>query len=174
MAFVNNNTATFTANDIAAKAGLRKITTPVVSQDRKPSTDWLNIGIVIEDIKDEQGNPVVVTLPLGVAIDNMKITGSTNSPIYACRKALLEKLQAMFAEMPEGTRVNLPMLVVQAYKAPTEKPESKSEADAKAAVDNLFKDFSMPSKAEIDATLAASAKPEEAKGDKDSKESIPF
>lgn len=165
MAFVNNNTATFTANDIAAKAGLRKNTTPVVSQDRKPSTDWLNIGIVIEDIKDEQGNPVVVTLPLGVAIDNMKITGSTNSPIYACRKALLEKLQAMFAEMPEGTRVNLPMLVVQAYKAPTEKPQTKSEADAKAAVDNLFKDFSMPTKAEMEATPAAPT---------ESDESVPF
>lgn len=124
--------------DVAAKAGLQTNTTPVVSQDRKPSTDWLNIGMKFPGLKDENGNELVVTLPLGVAIDNMKVPNVGNSQIGACRKALVEKLQEMFAEMPEGTRVELPMLVVQAYKAPTSKPETQAQVDAKSAVDEAF------------------------------------
>lgn len=147
MAYQTNTTNAIST--IIEKAGLTKNTTPVVTKDAQRNTDWLNIGIKIDALKDEQGNPMVVTLPLGVAIDNMKVTQVSNSDTTGaqairCRNALIEYLQDMFSKMPEGTRVELPMMVVQAYKAPSKKEVTDKEINAQDEVKNVFKDVKLP------------------------------
>lgn len=147
MAYQTNTTNAIST--IIEKAGLVKNSTPVVTKDTQRNTDWLNIGIKIDALKDEQGNPMIITLPMGVAIDNMKVTPVSNSDTAGaqairCRNALIEYLQDMFAKMPEGTRVELPMMVIQCYKAPAKKEVTSQEVNAQDEVKNVFKDIKLP------------------------------
>lgn len=96
---------------------------PVASQDRPKDTDWLNIGITLPNLQDENGNPVFVSLPLGVAIDRLTVKDVKGTGVvadtYRARNALLSYLQETFRNLPEGTRCIIPELKVEAYKART-------------------------------------------------------
>lgn len=128
---------------IAEQAGLQ-ISSPVdQNQDRPRNVNWLNIGVQIP-VKDDQGNDMIVTLPLGVAIDSMKVTNVNGESItngavaLRARNALIKHLQQMFADMPEGTRKVIPELVVEAYKAPSAKRTAQADIDAERMIENIF------------------------------------
>lgn len=137
------NNGTGLSDAVLESAGLKKTSPVDQNQDRPRNVNWLNIGIRIP-VKDEQGNDMIVTLPMGVAIDSMKVTNVngesiTNGAIaLRCRNALITKLQEMFADMEEGTRKIIPELIVEAYKAPSTKHTAQADLDAKQMVDAIF------------------------------------
>lgn len=137
------NNGTGLSDAVLESAGLKKTSPVDQNQDRPRNVNWLNIGIRIP-VKDEQGNDMIVTLPMGVAIDSMKVTNvngesTTNGAIaLRCRNALITKLQEMFADMEEGTRKIIPELIVEAYKAPSTKHTAQADLDAKQMVDAIF------------------------------------
>lgn len=141
--YKNANNGTGLSAAVLESAGLKTSSPVDQNQDRPRNVNWLNIGIRIP-VKDDQGNDMIVTLPMGVAIDSMKVTNvngesTTNGAVaLRCRNALIEKLQDMFADMPEGTRKVIPELVVEAYKAPSTKHTAQADLDAKQMVDAIF------------------------------------
>lgn len=49
--------------------------------DFKPATLWINLGFPHPELKDKNGNPMIITLPLGIPLDNDKVsTCSSNAP----------------------------------------------------------------------------------------------
>ena len=137
------NNGTGLSDAVLESAGLKKTSPVDQNQDRPRNVNWLNIGIRIP-VKDEQGNDMIVTLPMGVAIDSMKVTNVNGESItngataLRCRNALITKLQEMFADMEEGTRKIIPELIVEAYKAPSTKHTAQADLDAKQMVDAIF------------------------------------
>ena len=137
------NNGTGLDNAVLERAGLKKSSPVDQNQDRPRNINWLNIGVRIP-VKDDQGNEMIVTLPMGVAIDSMKVTtingeSTTNGALaLRCRNALIETLQDMFANMEEGTRKIIPELVVEAYKAPSTKRVAQADLDAKQMIDSIF------------------------------------
>lgn len=140
--YKNANNSAF-QQTFAKEAGLQYSTPVDQNQDRPRNVNWLNIGIRVP-VKDDQGNDMIVTLPMGVAIDSMKVTNvngesTTNGALaLRCRNALIKTLQDMFAEMPEGTRKVIPELVVEAYKAPSTKQVAQADLDAERMVSAIF------------------------------------
>lgn len=140
--YKNTNNSAFQAA-FAKEAGLQMSSPAEQNQDRPRNVNWLNIGIRVP-VKDDQGNDMIVTLPMGVAIDSMKVTNvngesTTNGALaLRCRNALIKTLQDKFAEMPEGTRVVIPELVVEAYKAPSTKQVAQADLDAERMVSAIF------------------------------------
>ena len=137
------NNGTGLDNAVLERAGLKKSSPVDQNQDRPRNINWLNIGVRVP-VTDDQGNAMIVTLPMGVAIDSMKVTTingeSTTNGAFAlrCRNALIETLQDMFANMEEGTRKIIPELVVEAYKAPSTKRIAQADLDAKQMIDSIF------------------------------------
>lgn len=137
----NNGTGLDSA--VLERAGLKKSSPVDQNQDRPRNINWLNVGVRVP-VKDEQGNQMIVTLPMGIAIDSMKVTtingeSTTNGALaLRCRNALIETLQDMFANMEEGTRKIIPELVVEAYKAPSTKRIVQADLDAKQMIDSIF------------------------------------
>lgn len=140
--YKNANNSAF-QQTFAKEAGLQYSTPVDQNQDRPRNVNWLNIGIRVP-VKDDQGNDMIVTLPMGVAIDSMKVTpvngdSTTNGALaLRCRNALIKTLQDKFAEMPEGTRVVIKELVVEAYKAPSTKQVAQADLDAERMVSAIF------------------------------------
>lgn len=128
---------------VLESVGLQKSSPVDQNQDRPRNVNWLNVGIRIP-VKDDNGNDMIVTLPMGIAIDSMKVTNingesTTNGALaLRCRNALIVKLQEMFADMEEGTRKVIPELVVEAYKAPSTKRIAQADLDAKQMIDSIF------------------------------------
>lgn len=122
---------------IANKTGLN-LGTSAANSERPRNTNWLNVGI--EVMLGEQ--KYLVTLPLGIAVDSMKVRNisgtSQGSEILRIQQALVEELQKMFSGMAEGERKDLPQLKVQAYKAPSTPREDTRAVDAKALVASIF------------------------------------
>lgn len=152
--FKTSSNSTF-GQQIAEQAGLQMSSPAEQNQDRPRNVNWLNIGVQIP-VKDDQGNDMIITLPLGVAIDSMKVTSvngesTTNGALaLRARNALIEKLQQMFAEMPEGTRKVIPELIVEAYKAPSVKRAAQADIDAKNMIESIFSKSQPVTKAERD------------------------
>lgn len=140
--YKNANNSAF-QQTFAKEAGLQYSTPVDQNQDRPRNVNWLNIGIRVP-VKDDQGNDMIVTLPMGVAIDSMKVTpingdSTTNGALaLRCRNALIKTLQDKFAEMPEGTRVVIKELVVEAYKAPSTRQVAQADLDAERMVSAIF------------------------------------
>lgn len=137
------NNGTGLDNAVLERAGLKKSSPVDQNQDRPRNVNWLNVGVRVP-VKDDQGNDMIVTLPMGIAIDSMKVTtingeSTTNGALaLRCRNALIETLQDMFANMEEGTRKIIPELVVEAYKAPSTKRVAQADLDAKQMIDSIF------------------------------------
>ncbi|WP_199097189.1 hypothetical protein [Dyella sp. ASV21] len=106
-------------NDVAAasaKAAATANVTPIA--DRKHSDFWLNIGITIDG---PDGEPLFVSLPVGLALDDMKpqaIKGTNQDWINLAqtKNALLEALQKHAASMEPGARQPIDCLQVELYR----------------------------------------------------------
>ena len=126
--------------DVAQKSGLQLNTnTYFQSQERPRNLHWLNVGL---EVPLSDGTTAMVTLPMGIAIDNMKVsypTGgdSRGAQIRMVQAAVVESLQEMFANMAEGERRDIPELKVQAYKAPAN-PDQSGKYNAKQAVASVL------------------------------------
>lgn len=139
------NNGTGLDNAVLERAGLKKSSPVDQNQDRQRNVNWLNVGVPVST-EDEQGNElkIIVTLPMGIAIDSMKVTtingeSTTNGALaLRCRNALVKILQDMFAEMPEGTRKVIPELIVEAYKAPSTKRVAQADLDAEQMINSIF------------------------------------
>ena len=126
--------------NVAQKSGLQFNTnTNSQSQERPRNLHWLNVGL---EVPLSDGTTAMVTLPMGIAIDNMKVsypTGgdSRGAQIRMVQAAVVESLQEMFANMAEGERRDIPELKVQAYKAPSN-PDQSGKYNAKQAVASVL------------------------------------
>ncbi len=114
------------------------------TQERTPSKLWLNIGVELPNWIDETtGKPVVVTIPLGIAIDNIEprqVSGDSEvARRIACGNNLLEQIKGVFAKMADGQRKVLHKLKVEAYKVPEQKASSASQL----AADELMRDINL-------------------------------
>lgn len=101
--------------------------------ERKSSEFWLNVGIWVEGA---EGEPLFVSLPTGVALDDMKaqpIKGSNQDWINLAqtKNALLEFLQKHAASMEPGDRQPLNEPVIGEFGI-----EIYRRKDAVAAVGN--------------------------------------
>lgn len=94
------------------------------NEEREPTKVWLNIGV---PSKDENGDPIFLSIPLGIALDSMKpakITGKNEEfrNMMAAKNQLMEQLQKLGEEMAPGEELILDDLSVQIRRVeePTE------------------------------------------------------
>lgn len=88
------------------------------STERKASDFWLNIGLTITG---PDNKPLFVSLPVGIALDDMKpqpIKGSNQEWIHLAqtKNALLESLQRMAAGLAPGQRIAVDALNVELFR----------------------------------------------------------
>lgn len=136
---VNNNAGIDTS---ALKAVINDSKNPA-KQEKTVSKLWLNIGVEIPGLIDETtGKPVIVTLPLGIALDNMEyrqVSGDSDvAKRIECGNHLLDMIRAEFEKIPEGQRVVFGKLVVEGYKVPEQKTST-----SKVAAAELMKDIDL-------------------------------
>jgi hypothetical protein len=103
--------------DVAA-AATKASQSAAPATERKPSDFWLNIGVTIPG---PDGEPLFVSLPIGLALDDMKpqaIRGSNQDWINLAqtKNTLLETLQQHAASMEPGERQTLDVLSVEIYR----------------------------------------------------------
>lgn len=89
----------------------------IKSAARKPSQYWLNIGVVVPGI-GENGTDVFVTLPTGIALDDLKaieVKGSNANwiQLQQGKNALLAMIQGQAAGLSPGERKAMPRLVCE-------------------------------------------------------------
>ncbi len=89
-----------------------------VSNIRQPSNFWLNVGVTI---KGKDGEDVFISLPTGIALDDMKpqaVKGNNADwqQLAQTKNVLLEQLQQAAASLKPGERVNVPVLTVELYR----------------------------------------------------------
>ena len=144
MAHLNNTvTTTATPFGIKADAGINTDALKAVVNDSKSpakqektvSKLWLNIGVELEGTIDETtGKPMIVTLPLGIALDNMEyrqVSGDSDvARRIECGNLLLDMIRQEFEEIPEGQRKVFRKLVVEGYKVPEQKASTSKAAAA--------------------------------------------
>ena len=89
--------------------------------ERKTPQIYINIGFYSNQLKDNDGNPLFISLPYGLPLDTMndiKVGSGKSSFTELCRmknsfkKELLKKLESV----PEGTAIELPF-TIQVFKA---------------------------------------------------------
>lgn len=117
-------------NDVAAASAKAQAATPA-STERKPSDFWLNIGI---NIPGPEGKPVFVSLPIGLALDDMKavtVKGTNQEWINLAqtKNALLEALQLHAASMKPGERQHAEALSVEIYRRNEPQQTASSTSD---------------------------------------------
>lgn len=128
---LNNNSNDFLKSFISNVEGTNETTT-----ERKTPQIYINIGFYSNQLKDNEGNPLFISLPYGLPLDTMsdiKVGNGKSSFTELCRmknsfkKELLKKLESV----PEGTAIELPF-TIQVFKAAknNEQPEvNSSEID---------------------------------------------
>lgn len=105
-------------NDVAAASAKAASSAAPAHADRKTSDFWLNIGI---EIPGPDGAPLFVSLPVGIALDDMKpqaIKGTNQDWINLAqtKNLLLETLQKHAASMAPGERSHVDALQVEIYR----------------------------------------------------------
>lgn len=120
----------------SAKAAASSNVTPIT--ERKTSDFWLNIGITIPG---PDGQPLFVSLPVGLALDDMKpqtIKGSNQEWINLAqtKNMLLEALQKHAASMEPGERQAVEALQVEIYRR--NEPQQHGTTDANPLMASLL------------------------------------
>ena len=113
---LNNNSNDFLKSFISSVEGTSETTT-----EKKTPQIYINIGFYSNQLKDNEGNPLFISLPYGLPLDTMndiKVGSGKSSFTELCRmknsfkKELLKKLESV----PEGTAIELPF-TIQCFKA---------------------------------------------------------
>lgn len=90
------------------------------NQDRKEAKVWLNIGYYSDEV-DDNGEPIFVSLPYGLAIDTMnelKVTGNKEwRDLASAKNNLLEQLTEFGLALAEGETQDINTLVIQLRRA---------------------------------------------------------
>lgn len=135
-------------NDVAAAAAKAAGTvTPIT--ERKASDFWLNVGINIPN-PDGSGGTIFVSLPVGLALDDMKpqaIKGANADWIALAqtKNALLETLQKHAAGMAPGERQTIDVLGVEIYRR--NEPAQHGTTEANPLMASLMASLAGQSKA---------------------------
>jgi hypothetical protein len=87
---------------------------------RAPSQVWLNVGVTIPGA-GQDGEDLFVSLPVGLAMDDMKpvkITGTNSNSIQLkqVKNLLLDELQRAGQALKPGERRAIPTLSVELYR----------------------------------------------------------
>lgn len=97
----------------------------------KKAKYWLNIG-VRSSMTDSQGQPIFIQIGTGIAFDNVELKNakgeSFTAQIGECHDEIVKALQGMFQKLPDGKRVIVEGLEVQAYKVPDQPVENTKPA----------------------------------------------
>lgn len=115
------------------------------------ATAWLNVGMYLKGLKDKDGNPIFVRIPLGIPVDTLadrivrNVKGnSEGAKVLRAQQQLVDKLFAEINAMAEGDHKILRNLVVDLYKVDTNADEEKVEetiaVDFSAEIDEIFAD----------------------------------
>jgi hypothetical protein len=106
--------------------------TTTTKPERKPSQFWLNVGIVVPGM-GEDGSDVFVTLPVGIALDDLKkieVKGSNPNwvKLQQAKNQFMELIGAQAAALAPGERKILPRIVVEVARvaAPNQQADSSN------------------------------------------------
>lgn len=101
--------------------------------ERAKSKVWLNVGVTIPGQVDEQGNPLFVSLPIGIAIDTMKPMNARGNnkkwnELVGAKNWLLDQVQKAGVSLEPGTHLDLSNLTCRLQHT-TEQTEGTSGDD---------------------------------------------
>lgn len=117
--YFNNGTETVETNIQQIAAG--KPSTQNSEKEFKKAKYWLNIG-VRTNMTDSQGQPIFIQIGTGIAFDNVQLKNAKGESFVAQigerHDEIVKALQEMFQKLPDGKRVIVGALEVQAYKVP--------------------------------------------------------
>ena len=135
----NNGTDVVDANIRQIAAG--QPSTQNSEKEFKKAKYWLNIG-VRSNMTDSQGQPIFIQIGTGIAFDNVQLKNakgeSFTAQIGERHDEIVKALQEMFQKLPDGKRVIVGALEVQAYKVPEHPVENtKPELSVSDAVDKI-------------------------------------
>lgn len=123
--YFNNGVETVETNIQQIAAG--KPSTQNSEKEFKKAKYWLNIG-VRTNRTDSQGQPLFIQIGTGIAFDNVQLKNakgeSFTAQIGELHDEIVKALQEMFQKLPDGKRVIVPGLEVQAYKVPDQPVEN--------------------------------------------------
>lgn len=118
---VNCNNGTETVDIGLSEIAAGKPSTQNSEKEFKKAKYWLNIG-VRTNYKDSQGQPLFIQIGTGIAFDNVQLKNakgeSFTAQIGQRHDEIVKALQEMFQKLPDGKRVIVGALEVQAYKVP--------------------------------------------------------
>lgn len=127
--YFNNGTETVDIGLQEKAAG--KPSTQNSEKEFKKAKYWLNIG-VRTNYKDSQGQPLFIQIGTGIAFDNVQLKNakgeSFTAQIGERHDEIVKALQEMFQKLPDGKRVIVGALEVQAYKVPDQPIENTKPA----------------------------------------------
>lgn len=105
---------------------------PAGKAERKPSQYWLNVGIMVPGM-GEDGSDVFVTLPVGIALDDLKkieVKGSNPNwvRLQQAKNQFLELIGGQAAALAPGERKILPRISVEVARvaAPSQQADSSN------------------------------------------------
>ena len=138
---VNFNNGTDVVDIGIPQIAAGKPSTQNSEKEFKKAKYWLNIG-VRTNLKDSQGQPLFIQIGTGIAFDNVQLKNakgeSFTAQIGQRHDEVVQALQEMFQKLPDGKRVIVGALEVQAYKVPEHPVENtKPEISVSDAVDKI-------------------------------------
>ena len=113
---------------------------PAPKAERKVAKFWLNVAMKL----NIDGEDVLITLPLGIPLDDMQMVqpkGSRESSekFAQAKNQLLRRLQEKLGGFEPGQREVIPQLIVEAYRRAEPKAiGSASTNDIVAEIDKAF------------------------------------
>lgn len=116
----------------------------------KPAKIWLNIGFYHSTLKTKDGEPVLITLPLGIPVDTSKDAScSMNAPdnvqiATQCSNLLKAKIIAAAMDLEPGERLELKpntglKIFLQRANEQSEETETNVSQSAAAEIDTMIK-----------------------------------
>lgn len=129
--FNNYNNGTETVDIGISQIAAGQPSTQNSEKEFKKAKYWLNIG-VRTNYKDSQGQPLFIQIGTGIAFDNVQLKNakgeSFTAQIGERHDEIVKALQEMFQKLPDGKRVIVGALEVQAYKVPDQPVENTKPA----------------------------------------------
>jgi hypothetical protein len=130
-------------SDVAQPSSATAGTATDAKAERPKSQFWLNIGFTIPG-GAEDGSDLFVSLPQGIALDDMKpqeIRGSNQNwiQLLQAKNHLLEQLQKGGAELEPGARITLEGFTVEMHRVGT--PAQQGDANSNPIIGAMAKIF---------------------------------
>lgn len=130
-------------SDVAQPSGNAGGSNDAAKTERPKSQFWLNIGFTIPG-GAEDGSDLFVSLPQGIALDDMKpqeVRGSNQNwtQLVQAKNHLLEQLQKGGAELEPGARIVLEGFTVEMHRVGT--PAQRGDAESNPIIGAMAKIF---------------------------------